>query len=213
MNKKVVPLIIVLVLGIAGLVAFNYYSSFQTLNITYANSVNVETKIFQDDQEIASLNNSKSLRLKKGEYIVKTSKSDQYSAEEFNITLKDKKQELTIDPSYSESKLAGMLKPQEIELIKIISSNIGLGNEFRVNPGKLYIKGDWYGTTIIPNLSEEELQSDYVDIYRVILKKENGKWTLVTKVPRLVISKLDYPDVPGFVIEDTNRQFGNEDSN
>ncbi len=209
-NKKLIIVLgIFLALSAAGWSAYTNYRSYGEAEISYNNSVEgVTSVIYKDDLEVDSINNSATLRLKKGEYKLVTSANNDYKEQTVNFSVSDKPVKVDVNPSYSESKLSSILKGQEVNINSVIINNVNLNDRFKINPGELYGHGEWYGTTIVPNLSNQELESGYVDVYRIVLKKENDTWQLAMKIPELVVSRVDYPEIPAEVANDVNRQFG-----
>lgn len=72
---------------------------------------------------------------------------------------------------------------------------------YTINTGKLYHDGSWYGTTLTYYGTDENNR----DTLRVLMRKKNDKWEVLSKPPRIILRAADYPDAPKSVVQDINR--------
>lgn len=144
--------------------------------------------------------------LKRGKYVVVSQTGTDYEVQKSTVTLGDKPEKVVINPGYTEQKLNAILNQEAGNTRQVITAALSPSiSGFKILPGKMYEKGEWYATTIVPNLSAEELRLSYTDTYRVVLHKTNGSWKLAT-LPELTLSSLTYPDIPKHILADVNKQ-------
>lgn len=72
---------------------------------------------------------------------------------------------------------------------------------YTIDHGKLYHRGEWYGTTLTYAGSD----SNNRDTLRVIMQKKNGVWAAVTNPPQIMLSSVEYPDAPKSMLDDINK--------
>jgi len=211
-KKLLIPGLLFIVLLATCVYLVQNHLSYRNVMVKFGENIaGVEMLILQDDRQVKSVVNDSEIRIKVGEYTIKTTGSSDYNQVNDVITITEDGQEIFINPNYTEEKLATLLEGQENTLFSEIKSTVALGNTYKINPGKLYIHGDWYGTTIVPNLSDEELRQNYVDVFRVVAKREGDTWKLITEVPQLILNRSEYPEIPTEVLSETNRQYGDVD--
>ncbi|MCA9332300.1 hypothetical protein KDA00_00300 [Candidatus Saccharibacteria bacterium] len=201
----------------------SYFNSFQKLEIKYADGVSdVEVNIYKnidghdidpktplentEATPVASVNADEVLKLKKGEYLLDVKENDLYKNYRFELSLDKDIATVTIDPEFTDKKLEELLNADKSNIHKMINSAFPqiANNNLRIGDGRLFKRGEWYGTMIFPALSEEEIKNSYFDIYHLVLKKENGQWKIVTTPPDLVLSSQKYLDIPEDVLSATN---------
>lgn len=211
-SKRIIRIIVIFIAFCAiGLMVSNYLS-YKKVDIVYGDNVNgLEVEIINSNGEVVkTVDGAGSVRLKKGLYVFTTEESEDFAKTDIEFLVEDSNNDIFINPDYSKNRLAQMLSSIESKIQATISSNVTLGTSFKLNPGELYVHGGWYGTTIVPNLSEEELRTSYVDMFRIALKENNGNWEILTP-PKLVLNKYDLPDVPDSVLAGINSQQSGED--
>lgn len=211
-------LIVVLLLIIAGLGAWRWWPRYYDLTINVNPTVSdFSVKVYpvkegQDvgsatsSQPVAEVKQTQTLNLRQGNYLVLSGPEP-----DFIVTIKDVKLEsntsVDITPAYSSTKLDDLLKAESSAIQQAVRSSVyGFSDGFSIGPGKLFGLGEWYGTIIYPNLSDEELRLQYVDVYRLVMKKENGVWKLATNPPQLILGDPDYPEIPREVLDNVNDQ-------
>ena len=176
-NKKYLLIIaFILLTTISILFYFKYINSLQQLTIDYKNVskvVIVEDFVANNSPEnnraIATINRSgETITLPRKNYFIKYTPMSGYSKKNINLSLLDEKKVLKIDPDFSDNKLEEIRK-LEFNNIKnsILESYPYINNIYDIKPGKLYKKGDWYGTTI------QYIGEDYVnsDTLRLVMQK------------------------------------------
>lgn len=115
-------------------------------------------------------------------------------------------------------------KPAKIDLNKLLDSEratiIGvltaaypnIEKNYTVADGKLYEKGEWYGTTLTYH-GKDTLNRDTL---RILMQKKHGVWVLRTTPPQILLSTVEFTDVPKSVLDSINQPVslpaGNENS-
>ncbi|USN96577.1 MAG: hypothetical protein H6797_00020 [Candidatus Nomurabacteria bacterium] len=121
---------------------------------------------------------------------------------------------LTANPDQKQtSVVASTPKPAKIDLTKQLqterSTIIGvltsaypkISSDYTIADGKLYNKGEWYGTTLTYH-GKDTLSRDTL---RVLMQKKQGLWILRTTPPRLLLSTVEFPDVPKSILTAINQ--------
>lgn len=156
---------------------------------------------------VREVSQTTTIKLRKGHYVIVAGDVPDYNRQYEQITLNNEPATVIINPSYSKARLTAMLVKELPAIQAAITSSVpGIGSSYLLGPGVLYGKGEWYGTVIYPNLSAEERRIQYVDVYRVVVKKSNGTWKVATMPPEIVLSAVTYPGIPRQVLIDTNNQ-------
>lgn len=175
-----------------------YIASFRTVTFNFVPDDLESVTIYQDDQQVGFLEESGSLRLQPGDYTYNPN-GDRYSEAtaftvEGDITI-------TVDPSYSSAYRQEILQAENPKIIEVIRSSFpGAINDFTINTGTIYQKGDWYATTLTQNTLPGGQQGD---VYRIVLHKVHDTWQIVAG-PEIVLSAPVYPDVPYEILKDIN---------
>lgn len=125
-----------------------------------------------------------------------------YESNSEEIKLTKEQQTITLNPPYSEPKLASILKTESYYIGQVLHSAYPKIDEYEIQPGQLYNKGEWFGTTLIYK-GEDYFNTDTL---RVILHKENGQWIIKTRPPNIILSKVDFPDIPINILRKVNSQ-------
>jgi hypothetical protein len=218
-NKGKFLVLAVLLTG--GLVGVSILTSSQTLTITYA-STNplVKTSVYKllDANEgdpgqavdpknlVKEVTQTSKFKLRKGRYAVVTSGSPDYQTQSSSVILGGTAQSVGVDPTYSTAKLQSQLVKEQATLVQTVTTTVpAFTNKYKITSGKLYQRGDWYGALIVPNLTDDQLSTQYVDNYRLVAHKENGVWKVLTLPPELIISSLKYPNIPHDILVDVNK--------
>jgi hypothetical protein len=218
MNEKaplkkyiVISFIIIAVLFIT-FAAFSYFRSYQTLTIKFnrnvsGSTISVYKKIDGSKNNLVTqvVAPSEPLRLKKGDYAVVFS-GQEYADKEVSVKLSDSPENITIEPSYTTEKLAKILTTEKDSIHNAIKNKYPqTRNEYTIDQGKLYELGTWYGTKIHIKQTAEQERENYVDTYRIVLKKSGGNWEVVTVPPEIVLSSKKYPSIPKDILIDINK--------
>ena len=218
-NKGKFLVLAIVVIG--GLVGVSILTSYQTLTITYAaTNPPVKTSVYKllagnegglgqavDPKNlIKEVTKTTKFKLKKGSYAVVTSGSADYQTQAISVTLGGTAQTVGIDPTYSTAKLQSQLVKEQNALAQAVTASVpAFTSKYKISSGKLYQHGDWYGALIVPNLTDNQLSTQYVDNYRLVAHKENGAWKVLTLPPELIISSFKYPNVPHDILVDVNK--------
>lgn len=217
---------VLLTIVVAILVGLGYLNSFQKLHIqfkTKATSIKVSVyrlppessthevgadKFLTKENLLQEVHDGDILKLKKGHYMVVASGNPDYTDQKSEVGLDKNPETVVIDPVYTTTKLATNLAAEQSSLLQAISPVLGpAGADYNLDTGKLYMTGEWYGTTLKPKQADDPDSESfgYVDIFRIVAHKENGSWKVITKPPELFLSHVKYPDVPRDILIDINK--------
>jgi len=199
----------------------SYIRSFQKVEFRFVGNAGVKASIYRavsSDHEtdaaaaankknlVREVSNNQTIKLKKGDYVIATSGNKDYASQDVTLSLNNTKQTITIDPEYTVAKLGTLLKQQRAALQQAIVTALPAAiHNYTVGEGHLYQHGDWYGTTLQPKLSAEQLRVNYVDIYRLVAHKEKSGWKIITLPPELSLSRIKYPTIPRDILVDVNK--------
>lgn len=109
---------------------------------------------------------------------------------------------INLDPYYSKEKLGQILASELPVIQRQIKESYPNVYLYSIQPGELYRKGDWYGTTLLytgpytPNR----------DSLRLIMNKNNGKWVIMTNPPNISLNKYEFPNIPVEILDEVNDQ-------
>ncbi len=222
-RKNIIKLVFVVVLLCSMLFGlYNFIFSYQELSVELPEQhAGLKAKLYRSAEHnpevshesyikkenlIKDFDKSSTFRLKKGDYLLTTSSNEDFEAQTTEVSLKDEKVKTIVTTKLSEKKLQANLAVEKAALHATIRVAFPeTSNGYIINQGKLFENGNWYGTTIVPNLSEEERRLNYVDIYRVVAAKQGGTWKVLTKPPELVLSYKKYPDIPKAILSEVNK--------
>lgn len=225
MQKKHVALLILApLLVVGGLAGLQEIRSYKTVEIVYGQNIQgVETKVYKrplhkgkplaadqarvPDNLTIQIKASQKIRLKQGDYLLVTTGNEQYAGTSQEFTVKENDQTIQVNPAYSRHRLDRELPAQLAAIEAAIRESVALPPGYRLNKGALYNHGEWYGTTIIRDLSDEEIRTSYTDVFRVVAHKQAGTWRVVTNPPELIISHRKYEQIPRSVLIEVNQQF------
>jgi hypothetical protein len=220
--RRLIALIAVVAVVITVLwAAYSYLTSFQKLTVNMAAGTPVKATVYRlppHANETAPLSSYKTqknlvqqvtstttLKVKKGTYLVSAGGGTDYAIQDVEVSADNQPGSVDINPDFTESKLASLLN-SELPAIKaaITAAQPAVSRGYTIDPGRLYHKGDWYGTIISPTLTPEQQRVSYVDIYRLVAHKENGAWKVLT-TPDLSLSAALYPQIPKDVLSGVNK--------
>ena len=105
-------------------------------------------------------------------------------------------------PKPSATELEAMLE-DEVEAIAdaLTGAYPEAANLYTINKGKLYDRGQWYGTT----LTYSGPDTDNRDTLRVLMEKKDNKWIVRTTPPQPLLSHVTYPEVPKAILQNINQ--------
>jgi hypothetical protein len=183
---------------------WKYYHSYQKVNVILKG--NVKASIYQEDVHEGSALPVKNLaeelssvRLKKGNYYIKSEATKEYESTIIPIQLADKPISITVNPDFTAQKLDGLLGAEKASIDSVLTQTYpSVHSYYSIQNGKLYRHGEWYATKFIPN------NPAILDTLRVILKKDKNTWVVSTKPPEIVIGIPNYPSIPADIIRDVN---------
>lgn len=213
MKKLIIIGIIVVTLLIAGGVWLNYYLSFKNVTIKPAKQdmslgVYVDDHASEDGSEEAhdklmTVTGNQTIRLQAGSYMLLP---DDKNYSQAPITFTVTNADITVDanPAFSDEYLVSQLKNETAEIQTLLTTTYPQLATYTINPGKLYLDGSWYGTTLIQPPAGPGINGE---VYRTVLHKINGKWQLAA-IPRIVQTKSDNKDIPESILRDLNQQTG-----
>ena len=155
-------------------------------------------------KSVASLDGSGTLRLKDGTYYV-VPKGDTISSDAISVVINSNNTEINIDPYYSEDHLKQAFTGELSSITSTIQQKYkNIISQYDIKTGTFYHFGNWYSTTLQKNTVE---QGEGVDVYGIILRKENGVWNIVAP-PKLVFAYKDYRSIPADVLYAANQSIG-----
>lgn len=206
MNKRLLLIIALFVLGIGVIVGIWYYfTSSAIVSFTLDSSVSSITlqKIEEGKEPTAispSITTSSTHRLKKGEYSIipageKVNQSPIKMTVEGDMTI-------TIDPGYSVSYLSQLLTDEtrtSIEQSIIKKSPVAM-QHYRVAKLFLLQKGEWAGALLTPLEFDEQ---NPAGVHRAVLQKKGGVWHIM-HIPQIVLTTANTPEVPRDILETIN---------
>lgn len=76
-----------------------------------------------------------------------------------------------------------------------------IATDYTINKGALFDDGQWYGTT----LSYHGKDTMNRDTLRVLMRKKEGSWVVLTKPPLPILSAETFPDVPKDILKAINQ--------
>ena len=203
------PIIILLVLFIiVGIIyaSIAYFSSYKKLSVVVEGSPSSTSVSLKEASSTKETTLTKeTTKIKKGYYIV-TFEGNDYETQSVGIDIKDKDGVVNITPKYSQEKLSGLLSSESSAIQAAIQNTLPtVRSGFTVETGKLYRLGEWYGTKIHAIQTSQQEEFDYIDNYRIVLKKTNGTWKVMTLPPEILLSSKKYPSIPRDVLVDVNK--------
>lgn len=208
-RKMIIWGIIGIVIIIAITTGINYLNTFQKVTVTYDTSLVSKLELYPaaDTRGLVTTGDStqtiesgKEYFLKKGVYALKP-QGEKVDTSLIKLQLGDRPVVRSLDIDYSQQALESLLATEQDTIVKsIMSSNIGIPALYRVNQGKLYHHGEWYGSTLSYG-GTEELRRDTL---RVVVKKEGDTWKVMTNPPQIILSKLEYPAIPVSILQKVN---------
>lgn len=133
-------------------------------------------------------------------YVISYQPEDGYNQEDIRFSPKDRVS-INIDPYYSQDKLNTILEGEFEGIKATLNQKYSQLYLYEVQKGKLYHKGEWYGTTL------QYIGDDYdnSDTLRVVLKKNSsGGWDVVTNPPSITLDKYTHKTIPIDILTDVN---------
>lgn len=102
----------------------------------------------------------------------------------------------------SEEQLKTKLVSERPAIESLLSTSFPtLTRDYSIERDTLYHKGEWYGAV----LQYKGTDVNNRDSLRIVLYKKDAVWTLRTKQPQPLVSKLDIPDAPVEMLDAINK--------
>ena len=212
LSKKYVALFVavLVIIGVIGAVYW-YLSSTFVVTINYQNVSSVTIKDYDTidggvgEKTIKQgVKNGEQVRLSKLDYgtayAVTYEGNGDYASGQVGY-VDEKTGTVSINPDYSEawySKKRDEVKPL---VDKAILDKYPLASNYEIQPGMVYKKGEWYGTTLVWKGTPTQTS----DTIRVILHHENDSWVVATE-PNIILSKKLNPKVPFEILSAVNNK-------
>jgi ribosomal protein L24 len=142
-------------------------------------------------------------KIKKGDYVyVARSPDKDYLPIVNGLSLDKSKALVSInDFKYTEQKLQSLLSTESPEIESLVNSSYPIPmSSYTIQSSRLYYTGQWYGALLVPKDALNQ------DTYRIVLKKKDGRWSVVTTPPSIILSQPVYPNIPFDVLSDLNNK-------
>lgn len=158
----------------------------------------------ENSPQVASREGTGTLRLKTGTYYAIPS-GDDVADTSIPVIVSADTTEVNINPYYSEEYLAKSYTNELPAINSVIERKYkNIISQYTLKTGSFYHFGNWYSATLQKNSVE---QGEGVDIYGIILRKENDTWNIVAP-PKIVFAYKDYRSIPADVLYATNQSIG-----
>ena len=204
---------IVIIALIASGFAIKYYTAFKKVTVTTVQQ-DLTADVYQrnpnsdgpdGDTKVGTVHGTKVFSLQPGKYYAIAEGTKYDKSQQISFTVDSKDFSVTVNPSFSDDYLVELFKQQIATIRNLIATKYAsiIGN-YTINPGKLYLDGTWYGTTLV---GKSPSPGELGDTYRIVLHKVNNTWTIAA-APAIVLSAPDYKDIPFTILSDLNTQSG-----
>jgi hypothetical protein len=208
--RSKILLIVFLLVAFGGLIwAAVYYGSSQKVTLTYDTSAATSLSVYRtakpgqaakpNAKPLRQAVSGQSFRLAKGSYYLEP-QGPNAARDPIDFVVENEPVVKTVDIDYSADYLHRQLAGQDAAIkAAIIAANPRIAQLYRINDGRLYRRGEWYGAT----LSYTGPDSLSRDTMRVILRQENGTWKIAAG-PHIILTAPANPDVPVKVLKAVN---------
>lgn len=154
-----------------------------------------------DSRTVADFQTSFSKKLKRGSYVLITD-SQKYENISRQFTVGPKPIVLNFRLNSSLSELSSDLVTQQAAIDQAFSDyllkhKLASGYSFSLQKGSLYGLGEWYGALLVASNRQ-------IDTMRIVFKKIGGSWVVASDPPNIILSIVDYPDIPKDVLSRIN---------
>ena len=208
MNRKNFYLLIVLMLLIVGGAwAIGYFRSFQKVSIILDGGVSAQIvkAVYEhspgtstSNRPVASFVTSFNGKLKKGAYVLKTQATQDFQNISKQFSVNKSPVTINIHLDYSDRKITDLLKTDLPAINQAFRAKYPmLPKTYRLKSGQLFQRGEWYGGLLVSS-------DDHNDTYRFLEQEQNGKWTLKTIPPKILLTSVDYPNIPFDILSAAN---------
>ena len=170
-----------------------------TLNL-YSQSKNEQDSQAQRGRLIHTFTTTETISLQKGTYVIETT-GENFSSNPITITVGDSPLEKTIPINYTDDYLAQLLAKERLSIIQAIVTRFKNAQTlYSIQPGKLYGKGEWFGTALVYKGSG----NDNRDTLHLVMHKDTSNIWAVATTPNISLSTADNPDIPAYILSDVN---------
>lgn len=180
---------------------FRYLDSFVS-NITFNYDSSLGSiSLHSDGQKVAEPAAGQEIRLKKGDYLVRSSGKNIAQTQQ-KITIDGRKTSFDIDFSYTSDYLGSLYDDEQLAIYTaMLLEYPKIDSDYSLSHEKLYGMGDWFGATLVYN----DQQADNRDSLRLLMQKSGDGWQVISKPPTPVLSAPNYPDVPYEILKAINQ--------
>lgn len=202
-RKNLILLGLLAIVVLIGIGLIFYFQSFKAVKFDIKqDGLTVKVRSAGGTTEYGTFTATTELHLQAGNYIAAL-QSEKYDNSDIAFEVKNENLTVTVDPPLSESYLSQLLTPELPTINKVITDTYPQQmKNFTLKTGRLYKEGEWYGTVLV---QKTQSRADDPDIYRIVLKKEDGKWIIKAK-PALVLSTKEYPEIPFDILSAVNQK-------
>jgi len=211
MNSKIIRNIIITLLAltiVVGSVALiNWLSTFHNVSFELSSDVTKITVRVADREyafvgmEVTTLTQNGTIRLQEGSYEINP-EGERIDTSPIRFTVDGTTDTIKIDPDFSTAYLDRLLDQERAFIHQTMIDYNKLIAEYDIIEESLYIRGEWYGGTLLVKTFEVGRSRD---TYRIILHKTNDTWQVAAS-PEIVFSYANYPNIPKSVIDNVNRK-------
>lgn len=198
--KRIVLLLtggIVAIIGIG--VLWGYILSFQDVTFRYDTKIGYIELIDKDNNKLYPKNNQP-IQMIEGEYHIQNV-GERIEPEYRKLTITNDTATIDTPFSYTEDYLDTLLKKEQADAQAVLyEAYPSAKNTYRLRHEKLYERGNIYGAILVARTP-----GDNSDTLRVVMKKQKGKWTLLSTPPSPFLGAPDYPDIDIDTLADINR--------
>ena len=188
------------VIIIAAIVGWLIYTSYSTVTFTFDDE-NGRANIASTETGEITIAHNQTIRLKKGEYTLNQF-GEHIHTDSRAIMIEDSAQTIAVSFHYTPEYLE---KQYEKEAAAIRSALLQeyprLSQLYRISGSALYEKGQYYGA----KLTYRDTKAANRDSLRVLMKKEDDTWRVMSRPPTPVLSAPDFPEVASATLETNNQ--------
>jgi hypothetical protein len=148
------------------------------------------------DKPVISISSSREVKLKRDDYVLVTKPNADYGSQTLFFSLNNGKVSLDVKPNYSQQKLISLLAGEQDAINNSYAAKYQRVGGYSLQNGQLFKDGAWYGGLVVPLSGGDTL--------RIVMQKKDGKWTVVTDPPEIVLSSVVYPDIPKEILQALN---------
>lgn len=169
-----------------------------TVNL-YSRNTNSKDLPIKQGGVVHTFTATETITLQKGEYITETNGTN-VKKDPAVLIVGDSPVEKTIPIKYTEEYLAQKLSQEQPSITQAIVDQFkNVQTLYTIQPGKLFGKGEWYGTALVYKGSSR----DYRDTLHLVLRKTDVSWTVVN-TPQISLSAADNKDIPKYILSEVN---------